>query len=107
MILDHPLVLGSICFGFPFHAPGKLPGDRIIHLENLDKRILILQGERDSMGLPSEIKGYKLSKSIEVKYLTDGDHGLKPRKKSGRTLSENLREVSDFTEVFMREIISF
>ena len=107
LIMDHPSVLGSVCYGFPFHAPGKTPGDRILHLETLQKHVLILQGERDSMGLPSEIKSYELSDKINVHYLKDGDHGLKPRKKSGLTLSENLDEASEVTENFMREITSF
>ena len=106
MVLDHPNVTGSVCFGFPFHAPGKAPGDRLNHLEDVSKPVLILQGERDSMGLPDEIKGYKLSKNIEVYYLKDGDHGLKPRKKSGKTMSENLEEASIISEKFMRRIIS-
>ena len=77
------------------------------HLEKINKPALILQGERDPMGLPDEISSYQLSKKIDVKFLTDGDHGLKPRVKSGKTLSENLTEASLLSEEFMRGIISF
>lgn len=82
-------ISGIINFGFPFHAPGKLPGDRIYHLENIKIPCLINQGEIDSMGTKLEISKYKLSKKIILKFLTDGNHDLKPRAKSGFTLEEN------------------
>ena len=91
---------GLICLGFPFHAPGKEPKDRIAHLENLKVKALILQGERDSMGNFKEVSTYNLSKKIKVKWLKDGDHSLRPRVKSGITLEENLirsaKEIAKF-----------
>ena len=90
-----PQVSGLINFGFPFHAPGKPPGERIIHLENLQIPCLINQGERDPMGTKEEIRQYKLSKRIEINYLVDGNHDLKPRVKSGVTLEENLTNSVD------------
>lgn len=33
---------------------------------------------------------YSLSPSIELVWIEDGDHSLKPRKASGRTLDQNL-----------------
>lgn len=83
-------VNGIINFGFPFHAPGKDPGDRIKHLENLEVPCLINQGERDPMGTFDEIKTYKLSKKIKLNYLPDGNHDLKPRVRSGINLEQNI-----------------
>ena len=93
-LLDFPKldtnINGIINFGFPFHAPGKLPGDRISHLENFKIPCLINQGERDPMGSITEIEDYKLSKNITVNFLQDGNHDLKPRVKSGKTLEDNI-----------------
>jgi predicted alpha/beta-hydrolase family hydrolase len=100
LIADEEKVKGLICLGFPFHAPGKEPKGRIEHLKGLKTKTIILQGERDSMGTKDEVKKYSLSKKIKVYFLADGDHSLKPRKKSGYTLEEHLeyccKVISDF-----------
>ncbi len=90
LLEEYSVVKGIICLGFPFHAPGKPPKDRIDHLKAFSVPTLILQGERDSMGSKEEIADYVLSPSIHIDYLPDGDHSLKPRVKSGHTLDENL-----------------
>jgi uncharacterized protein len=88
MIADEAGVAGLVCLGYPFHPPGKPEKLRTDHLEDLKTPTLVLQGERDSFGRRDEVEGYKLSKAIEVRFLPDGDHDLKPRKKSGRTREE-------------------
>jgi predicted alpha/beta-hydrolase family hydrolase len=49
-----------------------------------------LQGERDTMGCRDEVAGYRLSAAIELCWLSDGDHSLKPRRASGHTEADNL-----------------
>lgn len=90
MIADGENVAGLICLGYPFYAPGKMDKPRIDHLENLKTDTLMLQGERDVMGSKDVVESYKLSSKIKIKWLPDGDHGLKPRKKSGFTEEGNL-----------------
>ena len=51
---------------------------------------LICQGERDTFGRREEVDGYTLAPSIRFHWLTDGDHGFKPRKASGLTLEQNI-----------------
>ena len=101
MIADELKVKGLICLGFPFHAPGKDPKERILHLEKLKTSSLILQGTRDSMGTEEEVKTYKLSKKIKISWLPDGDHNLKPRKKSGYSLEDHLLTASKKISNFM------
>ncbi len=43
-----------------------------------------MQGTRDEFGVPDEVATYGLSPKIEVKWLEDGDHDLKPRKAISR-----------------------
>ena len=106
LILDEvAAVTGLIAFGFPFHAPGKDPKDRINHLHKLKKPCLILQGERDPMGNREECRQYKLSKKIEFEWLVDGDHSLKPRKKSGITLQENMDKAIQAAQNFINKNI--
>jgi predicted alpha/beta-hydrolase family hydrolase len=59
--------------------------------------------ERDPFGTRQEVAGYKLSKTVRIHWLPDGDHSFKPRKSSGRTQQQNWAEgveaVADFTVV--------
>lgn len=90
LICDEIKPNGLICLGFPFHAPGKEPKDRIEHLKKLKTPTLICQGTRDSMGTKEDVQDYSLSKNIMFHWLEDGDHSLKPRKSSGFTLNNHL-----------------
>lgn len=84
---------GVVCFGYPFHPPGKPERLRTEHLETMTVPTLICQGERDPFGRREEVAGYQLSPAITLHWLEDGDHDLKPRKASGRTHEQNLREA--------------
>lgn len=90
MVADDAGVRGLVCLGYPFHPPGKPEKTRTKHLEKLRTPALIIQGERDSFGLPEDVAKYKLSRSIRIEWMPDGDHSLKPRVSSGDTEAENL-----------------
>ncbi|HQA23546.1 MAG TPA: dienelactone hydrolase, partial [Rhodoglobus sp.] len=89
-------VLGLVCLGYPFHPPGKPEQLRTAHLEHLATPALIVQGTRDEFGTREEVSGYALSPSIELVWLEDGDHGLRPRKAvSGFTYAQHLESMAD------------
>jgi predicted alpha/beta-hydrolase family hydrolase len=90
MVADEAGVLGVVCMGYPFHPPGKPEKTRTKHLEALKTPTLILQGTRDSFGLPADVAAYKLSRAIRIEWIEDGDHSFKPRVRSGRTEAENV-----------------
>ncbi len=90
MVADEVGAAGLICLGYPFHPPGAPTRLRTAHLENLQTPALILQGTRDSFGLPEEVAKYKLSPKIRVVWIEDGDHSFKPRAQSGRTYEQNM-----------------
>lgn len=100
MVADDGGARGLVCLGYPFHPPGRPEQTRTRHLESLRTPALILQGTRDSFGGPEEVKGYKLSRSIRIEWIEDGDHSFKPRARSGRTEADNIRAaialVADF-----------
>ncbi len=64
----------------------------------------MLQGTRDPFGRPEEVAGYGLSPSIEVAWIEDGNHDLKPRKASGRTHAQNLEEAVDRAARFVASL---
>jgi len=93
MVADEVGAAGLICLGYPFHPPGAPARLRTKHLEKLRTPALILQGTRDSFGLPEEVATYRLSPKIRIAWIVDGDHSFKPRARSGRTFEQNLAEA--------------
>lgn len=101
---DRLPILGSACMGFPFHAVGKDPKDRLDHLKELTQPLLIVQGTRDAMGTQEEVSGYikegRLNSSIQISWLKDGNHDLKPRIVSGFSHQQHkdsaIKQVAEF-----------
>jgi len=104
MIADEVGVAGVVCLGYPFHPPGKPERLRTAHLETLKTPTLIVQGTRDRLGAEGEVATYALSPSIELAWMGDGDHSFKPRKKSGRTLEQNLEAAADAVVALSRRV---
>jgi hypothetical protein len=93
MIADEAKVAALICLGYPFHPVGKAERLRVEHLQNIKTPTLIVQGERDPFGNRAEVGEYKLSSTIQVKWLSDGEHSFKPRRTSGRAERQNWDEA--------------
>jgi uncharacterized protein len=88
-------IAGLICLGYPFHPPGKPQQLRTAHLEDLATPCLICQGTRDPFGTREEVAAYDLSPQVELFWLEDGDHDLKPRRKvTGLSHDDHLRTMA-------------
>ena len=104
-LYDTGEILGLLCLGYPFHPPGKLDQLRTDHLIGLKTPTLICQGTRDEFGTKDEVQGYPLSGKIEVIWLEDGDHDLKPRKKfSGFSTADHLAALATATDVWAAKL---
>ena len=89
-------IAGLLCLGYPFHPPAKPEQLRTEHLAGLKTPTLICQGTRDEFGTRDEVSGYALSDRIEILWLEDGDHDLKPRKSvSGFSAADHLKTVAE------------
>jgi predicted alpha/beta-hydrolase family hydrolase len=87
-------IAGLLCLGYPFHPPGKPEALRTAHLVALEAPALICQGTRDPFGTRAEVSAYALSDAIDILWLEDGDHDLKPRKAvSGLTARDHLETL--------------
>jgi predicted alpha/beta-hydrolase family hydrolase len=104
MIADDTGVAGLVCLGYPFHPPGAPSKLRTKHLEKLRTPALIVQGARDSFGLPEEVAKYQLSPKIRVAWIADGDHSFKPRARSGRTYEQNLADAIERIQSFIESL---
>lgn len=104
---DARRIRGAVCFGYPFHPPAKPEQLRTAHLEHLRAPLLIVQGTRDEFGSRDEVSNYTLSPSIEIEWLEDGDHGLRPRKSvSGFTYAQHLASAGDAVLQFIGREVS-
>jgi len=95
--LFHPKrISGLLCLGYPFHPPAKPTQLRTKHLGELVTPTLIVQGTRDEFGTRDEVGAYQLSDRIEICWLEDGEHDLKPRKSvSGFSAADHLKTMAD------------
>lgn len=70
---------GVVCFGYPFHPPGKPDRWRTGHFDHLWCRVLILQGTRDPFGRPDEVTA-ELAERVnpQMRWIEGGNHDLVP-----------------------------
>tara|TARA_R110002050_G_scaffold296302_1_gene456085 strand:- start:1843 stop:2511 length:669 start_codon:yes stop_codon:yes gene_type:complete len=99
----YPLIQGVFCLGYPFHPTNKADKLRLDPLQDTCKPVLIVQGERDTLGSQLEIVDYNISHLCRCFFLKDGDHSLKPRVKSGFTHSQHMESAVNAIKLFIQE----
>ncbi len=100
-------VQGVLAFGYPFCPPAKKQlgiTPRTAHFANLQKPLLIVQGERDDFGGPEDLNGCSWP-LVEISWLEGGDHDLKTLKRHGQTQAQLLAQAAVATAAFVRRII--
>ena len=104
-LLGEGKIAGLLCLGYPFHPPAKPTQLRTAHLAGLRTPTLICQGTRDEFGTREEVEGYNLSDRIDLLWLEDGDHDLKPRKSvSGYSAADHLATVASAVTDWSRRL---
>lgn len=98
-------IVGVLCLGYPFHPPNKPDQFRTDHLVEMKTPTLIVQGTRDLFGTRDEVSSYELSRNIEILWLKDGDHDLKPRKSvSGYSATDHLQTLGAVVSSWAKKI---
>jgi predicted alpha/beta-hydrolase family hydrolase len=98
-------VAGLVCLSYPWHPPASPDRPRIEHLAELRVPTLIVHGTRDPFGSPDEVAGYPLAPIVELLWLDDGDHDLRPRKAvSGYTHAQHLDTAADAVAAFVTRV---
>ena len=72
-------VRGLVLLGYPLHPPGKPQQLRAKHLPGITKRMLFIQGSRDTFGTPEELRPIlePLGQRADLWVVEDGDHSFK------------------------------
>lgn len=92
-------VLAVICFAYPFKHPKRpVEEGRYLHLENIAKPTLIIQGVRDEYGGLVGVQGYKLSKSVNFHYLNT-NHGSSMTAKTQNVVRMRIKRFLIESEV--------
>ncbi|WP_349342988.1 alpha/beta family hydrolase [Marinobacter sp. MMG032] len=99
---------GVICFGYPFHPPGKLDRWRTAHFRDLNCPILVLQGTRDPFGKPDELADHQRDlEAIDLRWLEGGNHDFQTLKSQPQTQSELIAQAARETRIFVDERFEF
>ncbi|OUS26853.1 hypothetical protein A9Q99_16690 [Gammaproteobacteria bacterium 45_16_T64] len=86
-------IQGVVCLGYPFYPVGKKEKTRIDHFPDMKVAHCILQGTRDALGEQEDVLSYQLPDVVGVHWFDDGNHDLKPRKKSGFSHEEHIEKA--------------
>lgn len=105
-LYDAGRIAGLLCLGYPFHPPANPEQLRTKHLVGLKTPSLIVQGTRDEFGTREQVTRYELSPAIELAWLEDGDHDLKPRKSiSGFSAADHLATMAASVNAWIGRIV--
>ena len=84
---------GVVAIGYPLHPPGKPDQPRTAHLPAITVPVLIVQGERDAFGTPTELQPViaTMRAPVTLHVVAGGDHSLAVR---GRGSNDALDGVA-------------
>lgn len=88
--------VGVIALAFPLHPPGRPERSRIDELAGSGVRTLVVQGERDAFGGPSEVTAELPSGGrtrVEVVAITAADHSFRVAAKAPVSAAQTLDAV--------------
>jgi predicted alpha/beta-hydrolase family hydrolase len=99
-------VVGLVFLGYPLHPPGNPAKLRVEHLEHIKKPMLFVQGTRDALGSPDEIKPHikNLRPAAKIHEIEGGDHSFKAPKKFGLTPDQIFETAMDEIDRWVRSI---
>ncbi|PFG09122.1 MULTISPECIES: alpha/beta family hydrolase [unclassified Marinobacter] len=92
---------GVVCYGYPFHPPGKLDRWRTEHLADITCPLLIVQGTRDPFGKPAELETQSAAlANCELRWLEGGNHDFQPLARQPETQNDLIRQAAQLTRQF-------
>lgn len=98
-----PEVRGVVCFGYPFHPPGKPERWRTEHFSGLQCPVQIIQGTRDPFGRQAEVEESGLDEwaNVSLAWLEGGDHDFRPLARQPENQDDLVRQAASLAADFM------
>jgi predicted alpha/beta-hydrolase family hydrolase len=95
---DEPLpALGLLLLGYPLHPAGKPERRRDGHFPDLTVPVCFISGTRDALAPRAELtrSARRVPGPVTFHWLESADHGYRPLKSSGRTITEVFNDVAE------------
>lgn len=97
---------GALCFGYPFHPPGKMDRWRIDHFPQFWCPTLIVQGTRDPFGKPVEVTERVASfAGLELVWLEGGNHDFQPLARQPQSQEDLIQQAAGAAACFMTKVL--
>ncbi|HET8800200.1 MAG TPA: alpha/beta family hydrolase [Marinobacter sp.] len=91
-----------VCFGYPFHPPGKPDRWRTGHFPDIRCPMLIVQGTRDPFGKPGEVQARRSELALaHVHWLDGGNHDFQPLARQKQSQASLIAEAARQTRAFI------
>lgn len=98
---------GAVCFGYPFHPPGKPEKVRTSHFCDFWAPVCILQGTRDPFGKPEEVAELVAPDlPVEIHWLDGGNHDFTPLKRSGLSQQALIEQAALIASEYMKSAMA-
>jgi predicted alpha/beta-hydrolase family hydrolase len=103
-----PEVAGLVFLGYPLHPPGKPDQLRVKHLPDIQAPMLFVQGARDTLGTPEELRPVikTLKAPAELYAVAGGDHSFKVLKRAGVTQEDTYKAALDRIDQWLRATLT-
>ena len=103
-----PGVRGLAFLGFPLHPAGRPSQDRGKHLFEVRIPMLFLQGTRDALAAPDEIRALctALGERATLRLFEDADHSFHVPARTGRTDAQVRSEMLDVLAAWIEAVIA-
>ncbi len=97
------ILAGCVCFGYPFHPPGKPDRWRVEHFGRFAVPVQIIQGTRDPFGKQSEVQDSPLVQvdSCGIYWLDGADHDFRPLARQPETQEQMIANAARIAAGFM------
>lgn len=93
---------GVLCYGYPFHPPGKPERWRTGHFPRMGCPAMILQGTRDPFGKPHEVAEHETELgAAAVHWLEGGDHDFRPLARQAQCQQDLVEEAAGKSREFV------
>lgn len=97
---------GTVCFGYPFHPPGKPDRWRTAHFGAFWCPVLVVQGTRDPFGKREEVAAQMPPcPGVDLFWLEGGDHDFKPLARQDESHSMMLEQAARAASRFMHSLL--
>jgi hypothetical protein len=97
---------GIVVIGYPLAPPRQTGGTRGRIIQRLAIPTLIVQGTRDPFGGHAAFGALDLPENVQIRWIEDGDHDLKPRRLTGLSHAAALDEAAHAIAEFCERVVS-